>query len=358
MTCSRRWLADRGARERSILSATGRMGAARPLPATHLGETRFQALSIGPAAQLALPADGTALRVHSVFPSTVNLEVEGSEWLVALSGPMGAVYPHAVALARPEDFGNWGLAVGSRACLLGGSLCLQGQAHNMVVDLRQALRLPLRTVPSIARLGGAHHACAMRLAEIQANAGCDLRMDGLWRPGRVTTALGAGLGRAALALGAAAQAFGRSPGGDLAAGRRAGHDEGEAPPALGRSVAALLGLGAGLTPSGDDFLCGFLAAARTCGRSRGLPNALKDAVEKNIRRTSQISASMVRCAIRNFWPMPLVDLAEALAGECENEAVKALKELCGLGHCSGSDIATGFLFGLETLVGPLVSSHL
>ena len=103
-----------------------------------------------------------------------------------------------------------------------------------------------------------------------------------------------------------------------------------------------------------DFLCGFLAAVRACNPGlmedrEALVTALNAAVEMELPRTTQISAGLIRCATRNFWPVPLVDLAEALAGDLRHEALQALEEICALGHSSGSDLATGFLFGLECL---------
>ena len=309
-------------------------------------ETHHRASSIGPAASLALLTEGAALRVHSVFPSTVNLEVEGTAWLVALSGPAVAIHPHAVTLEQSMDFRTWGLSVGDPATLLDGSLRLQGQVGIVIVDLSQAQRPTPRLLPLIVRLGGAHGACVTRLAEVQHEACCDLRIDALGHAEWALTALGVGLRSAALALGTAAQAFARTP-------RHAFATEG-ALAMLKQSVAALVGLGAGLTPSGDDFLCGFLAAVHASDPGlmkdrEELIKALNDAVEMNLQRTTQISAGLIRCAARNFWSLPLVDLAEALAGDREPEALRALDELCSLGHSSGSDIATGFLFGLECL---------
>jgi hypothetical protein len=309
-------------------------------------ETCHRARSIGPAASLALANDDVALRVHSVFLATLNLEVEGTAWLVALSGPAVAIHPHAVALERPVDFRNWGLTVGDPADLLDGSLRLRGQAGIVVVDMSQAQRPSPRLLPLIVRLGGAHLACVTRLAGFQQETGCDLRIDALGHGERALTALGAGLRSAALVLGSAAQEFAQTPRHAFAA---------EVSLALlNQAVAALVGLGAGLTPSGDDFLCGFLAAARACDPvlmedREELIDALNAAVEPNLQRTTQISAGLIRCATQNFWSMPLVDLAEALAVDREPEALRALDEICSLGHSSGSDMATGFLFGLECL---------
>jgi hypothetical protein len=293
-----------------------------------------QALSVGPAAALAL-AGAPALRVHGVFPSTVNLEAVGTGRLVSLCGPSGGAYPHSIVLERPEDFRDWRLAGGRPVRLAEGAIHLPAERGTVVVEMGRAERPPARTLPSLPRLGAAHRACALRLAEIQEHAACDLRIDGPWPAGEATAALGARLRGAAGDLGAAARAF--AGGG------------GKEPASLRQAVSGLVGLGAGLTPAGDDFLCGFLAAARS-GRP-ALADALGEAVKENLGRTGSVSAFLLRCAIEGFWPAPLVDLAEALALEREAASLSALGNLCSLGHSSGSDIATGWLSGLESILG-------
>jgi hypothetical protein len=92
--------------------------------------------------------------------------------------------------------------------------------------------------------------------------------------------------------------------------------------------------------------------ARFCGEPHAggeLLGALCLAVEENLGSTGEISASLVRSMIQGHWPEPLLDLADAIAADRESEALRALEDLCRLGHSSGTDIATGFLFGLEAL---------
>jgi hypothetical protein len=313
-----------------------------------------RALSIGPAASLALSAGTGALRVHGVFPSTVNLEVEGTQRFVSLCGPRGGCFPHAVVLERPEDLDSSRLAAGVPARLAGGSIQLLAEDGPVTVDLERAEQSPPRALSAIHGLGKAHRACATRLAEIQREARCDLRIETLGGGG-ATTALGASLRDAAVALSAAARAFARTasryPAGSGLS--RCGGSEPRSP--LRHATAALVGLGAGLTPSGDDFLCGFMAAARAS--CPALVGALNDAAGSNAGRTGAISAFLVRCAIEGFWPTPLVDLADALGREQEAESLAALGDLCGLGHSSGCDIATGFLFGLESLLAARESAR-
>lgn len=302
--------------------------------------TRLEARAIGPVAAMALSTTDASLRVHSVFVGTLNLELDGTAGFVSLMGPSGTGHPHAVALAGPVDFRAWRLLPGSRAFLREDALWLEGEHGRVMVDLGPAERTVVGPLPRMDRLGEAHRVCVARLVELQDRTGCDLRMDGLQQDLPVATGLGRSLRRAALDLGEAAQ---------RCTGSRTDAIPGEAArPSLESAVAALLGLGAGLTPAGDDFLCGFMAAARVC--RPGLVPALAAAAEAGLHRTGRISGFLVRCAAQGFWPGALVNLAEALVGDQVPEALAALGDLGWLGHSSGLDLATGFLFGLETLL--------
>jgi len=296
---------------------------------------RLKVRSVGPAAALALAMAGPGLRVHSVFPSALNLEVPGAPWLVTVTGPAGRDQPQAVALEDTADFTTWGLAAGDPQEVANGDLRLRGAGHERILPLTGAPHPPRRTLPSITRLGETHRTCVAALAARQARAGCELNIGELGTQA-ASSGPGSDLRLAVGLLGPAAQAWLQTP-------RTA---------PLGRAVAALVGLGPGLTPAGDDFLAGFLAAARARGHGRdGLLWALHGAVEANLGGTGQISASMLRCAMGNFWPGALVDLASGLEWARNAEALRALAEMCALGHSSGMDLATGFFFGLEALGG-------
>lgn len=297
-------------------------------------EPGHRALWIGPAAGPALAGGG--LRVHSVFPRTVNLEVDGTGAFVALCGPPGGVHPHAVALDRPEDFRTWGLVVGSRARLDAGSLHLRTLEGGQVVHLAQAERPPARPLAKVIRLGGAFLQALSTLDHHLKDAGSPLGMPSLWTGAPPENPLGRSLHQAGLELGAAVAA---SPDPAHPATLR-----------LRLAVAELVGLGAGLTPAGDDFLCGFLAATVATGRP-GLPEALREATEASLGRTGGISAFLLQCGFHGFWPGPLLDLGEACAADRPPVAVAALERLMAIGHSSGADLATGFLFGLESGLG-------
>ena len=279
-------------------------------------EARFQALAVGPAAVRELDS-GPVLRVHGVFPGAVNLV--SAEGLVTLTGASGCGYPHTVAVLRPGDFRDWELIGDGPVRIRDGALRLPGRAGGVTVELTGADRPPAPRLEPVPRLAGAHRACLARLATCQADTGCALTLDG-----PPASPMGQTLRRRVLDL-AAALAPGR--GGEVR---------------LRSAVAALAGLGPGLTPTGDDVLCGFLAAA-----GPSLAPVLAAAMAANLDRTGPISARLMRVALQGFWPAPLARLAAALAGNAEPEALAALDALMRSGHSSGADLATGYLLGLS-----------
>lgn len=102
--------------------------------------------------------------------------------------------------------------------------------------------------------------------------------------------------------------------------------------ALGSEAEQLIGLGPGLTPSGDDYLGGMLVALRLTGRgvqADGLWRWLQPRLKE---RTSAISAA---------------HLAAAAAGEAHEALHKVLNgslnldNLDAVGHCSGWDALAG-----------------
>ena len=115
------------------------------------------------------------------------------------------------------------------------------------------------------------------------------------------------------------------------------------------AAARLVGLGQGLTPAGDDFLCGFLAAG-CCRRAAGLARSrlltsFAEAVQERLGQTTDISASFLRDALAGRISRPLAALAEACSGAPGSDLDGALLRLAAIGHSSGLDAATGFFYG-------------
>lgn len=108
----------------------------------------------------------------------------------------------------------------------------------------------------------------------------------------------------------------------------------------------LLGLGPGLTPAGDDVLAGLLLGLRHLGGSSGA--ALAAALGAGVlpaaeRRTTAISAALLRHAAGGAAADPVIDVLDAVGGRLA--LAPALRRLLAVGHTSGADLATGLLAG-------------
>jgi hypothetical protein len=99
---------------------------------------------------------------------------------------------------------------------------------------------------------------------------------------------------------------------------------------------ALVGLGTGLTPQGDDVLVGWLAALATRGQAATLGPGKA--------RTSLLSASFLDLAERGLFSLALVSWVQSWNNPAES--ARTLEALASVGHSSGLDAATGLLWGL------------
>ena len=112
---------------------------------------------------------------------------------------------------------------------------------------------------------------------------------------------------------------------------------------------ALVGLGAGFTPSGDDLLGGFLATwnslAEVVDRSKVVLDfgLLSD-------RTSWISAKLLDYMQRELLDAQLSHAILSAALDNEDEFVLAVEALIPRGHTSGLDISTGMIIALSLIL--------
>ncbi|GGK72044.1 DUF2877 domain-containing protein [Sphaerisporangium melleum] len=129
--------------------------------------------------------------------------------------------------------------------------------------------------------------------------------------------------------------------------------EGCAQGSLVRAISAaerLMGLGPGLTPSGDDMLAGVLVALRRLGQAAGVERAvwladwLAATVSFDARtRTTPISATLLYCAAQGQACAEALAVLRGLAGHQPLEP--AVHRLLRLGHTSGADLAWGLRAG-------------
>ncbi|MET7327787.1 DUF2877 domain-containing protein [Nonomuraea sp. NPDC005650] len=126
---------------------------------------------------------------------------------------------------------------------------------------------------------------------------------------------------------------------------------------LGAVTAAeqLVGLGPGLTPSGDDVLAGLLVTLRHLGAAAGAERAiwLADWLAATVTfdartRTTPISATLLHCAARGEASPEVTAVLRGITGAQALEP--ALRRLHRLGHTSGSDLAQGVAIGLTAVL--------
>nr|WP_240977956.1 DUF2877 domain-containing protein [Knoellia sp. DB2414S] len=111
-------------------------------------------------------------------------------------------------------------------------------------------------------------------------------------------------------------------------------------------VSVLVGAGGGLTPSGDDVLCGILLGLRLRGRLAEA-EVLWRAVRPWLAATTSLSASLLTEASQGYAVPPVVRLARALAAGDRALAVRAVDEVRAIGHTSGTDLLAGFTAALD-----------
>jgi Protein of unknown function (DUF2877) len=102
------------------------------------------------------------------------------------------------------------------------------------------------------------------------------------------------------------------------------------------SVRDLIGLGPGLTPSGDDFLIGALAALDALGQTN-THAALAHTVVAGAGRTSPLSASLLRAATGHIGE----NLHAMVAALVTGDADAAISAAARIGHTSGFDALAG-----------------
>lgn len=103
----------------------------------------------------------------------------------------------------------------------------------------------------------------------------------------------------------------------------------------------LVGLGPGLTPSGDDFLGGAVIALAMAGRTEEAAALAAPVLEAAARATNRISAAHLDAAARGFGADALHLALDAMARGDDRALAAALRGLDAIGHSSGWDAMAG-----------------
>lgn len=108
-------------------------------------------------------------------------------------------------------------------------------------------------------------------------------------------------------------------------------------------VATMIGRGDGLTPYGDDVLCGWLAVHRAAGIATPGVDAT---VRAHLHRTTLLSATLLDCALHGEAIPQFVAWLSALG---TSAAARRTIDLTAVGHSSGRGLRQGALAALSQI---------
>jgi uncharacterized protein DUF2877 len=250
---------------------------------------------------------GPDVRVLAPVGASIYIAAAGD--ILWLGGPTDLMHPRAVLLSESPEAG---------AYVAGDTVSVPP-----LPVLAWRPEAPKAHAPAALRRG------ARRLGEITASLGAPQGF-GAWLIGEPLTFPLAGATRAADAL---ADACAR--------------DEADA---AADAALALLGLGAGLTPSGDDFVGGAFFARVALAAVGGSDAAAWRTAATRVRAgareaTNPISAALLSDLLEGHGWSALHDLVRSLASGDDSRAMTAARRLTHLGHSSGWDLLSGFVAG-------------
>ncbi len=286
----------------------------------------FQAISIG----CAVPEDAFQASVHSVFRSAINLLPEKVDLLLTLHASGEADLPQGIRLDAPTGLSLEGFHTGELAVCREG--LLEFKDSGLAIRLKGA-RIWRCDLPALG----------IDASEPSVANSCNF-VRGMLKERRHHSDL------------------------EMAAGQTIrSHQSSRADAAMRELVSAarkfslarisavhsLIGLGSGLTPSGDDLLAGYMAGlwCTVRGRTerREFVSGLGEAVIRGSRETNDISRTYLVHAARGQVSSLLVNLAEAIGtGSNRIRLSAAAEKAMRVGHTSGMDTVTGLLMGLTT----------
>ncbi len=108
------------------------------------------------------------------------------------------------------------------------------------------------------------------------------------------------------------------------------------------SARKLAGLGAGLTPDGDDFMMGCILALWAHWAGKGVEKAVRWVSLEAVPRTTPVAAAWLKAASRGECSERWHDLLRAILAEKEENIRTATRAVIQQGHTSGASALAGF----------------
>jgi hypothetical protein len=299
---------------------------------------RLTALSTG----YAIPYIDFDATIHSVFRTAVNLRPVNQDLLLTLVVASEADLPQGIRLDTPDDFSFEQLSAGRDVTCRDNILIFENSSLGVEFyqDRRWQCDLPALgtdlTNPAVAE---AWKCVWQSLNEYQVHREAEIVAQALLHSdGIVQSAISRQVGDAIRTQIEATRSYQLD---DLSA------------------LTRLIGLGAGLTPCGDDFLVGYIAGlwctVRDFIERRQFVSKLGRAVIDLSGRTNDISRTYLHHASYGQVSSRLNTLARAISKpESPGQLLPVAESAMQSGHTSGMDAVTGLLLGLATWEGETI----
>ena len=293
----------------------------------------LQALTIG----CAVPLRGFDATVHSVFQSSLNLQLRRVNRLLTLTVSSEDDLPQGIRLDAPKGFTFEKFQMGEPAVCRDGLLYLENTS--LTIQLH----------------GARHYECDLPALMVDIS---NPAIFAVWHTVWDTLNRRQRLSEAEII---AEEIFDESARGKVS--RKAGEAMRDLLRAtqkhevrVATSVRSLIGLGSGLTPSGDDLLVGYLAGLWSTMQGEDERLQFIASLGKRIlrlsRRTNDISRTYLYHAARGQVSSRLANLATAISrGENAERFLEIAETAMSVGHTSGMDAVTGLLAGLAAWEG-------
>jgi hypothetical protein len=116
------------------------------------------------------------------------------------------------------------------------------------------------------------------------------------------------------------------------------------------SLSDLIGAGPGLTPSGDDFMIGYLLVVNRWGHLLAVLRKLtafnQQVVSTAYKRTTGLSSNLIECASRGMADQRLIDALDYLVSD-SGQDLQVIDALLTWGSSSGLEVFLGFVAALS-----------
>lgn len=283
--------------------------------------------------------------VHSVYKKTVNIRTD--EYLLALQAASSPLSP--ISMITDMDvisFEKLPVRPGQPVSITGGRVTISSPACAITFLYQPEELYDSRLISPPSVFSCSELLSRIRQAITDSQAGI-FRLLFCDSPGNGETPMGCGSdGSQGVRMGCGSDGSQSSDHLILDAARRhifrcSNYLEQEMYGPAAENLAKLIGLGIGLTPSGDDFLCGALAGLILCGLGdHPFALSLCQEVRAHISDTNDISRAFLDCALTHHFSQAV----NGLAGLPSAETV--LNTFLAIGHSSGIDTLCGIAYVL------------